>query len=933
MLQSNNLASFAVANSMAWVPLEMAVKGAAVLAVGAVCALLARGASAAVRHLIWTLSLSGAFVAPIAGALLPSWRIQMPSVEPPRWVSSAIARIPSYSVTESHTSTETHTVTESHSVTITRTDGDASAVASSWSADRGAGIVEVSSAEVPVAKAPAVEVPVIAVPDIAAPSVAEPPFVSQHESTASIGPFLIGLWLMGVIVVLVPTFVGMARVSALVRRARPMRGGRWALLAPSALREIDVRRRVQFLESDEPVMPMTSGLLRPVVLLPAGDFDSTIEQRLDVLRHELAHVRRYDCLTQLVAQLACAVNWFNPLAWLAARQMRIEREQACDDEVLRAGTKASEYADYLMRVARDTHMSAAVACGALAMARPSQLALRLRAVLEDGRRRERVSASLTSRAAIAAAGLVMVIGTATPVIADGRIVIEPPETMVIASAHAVPVVAAVPHDVPVPVEPANVAILAAPSLAGIAEAVAIPSVGELTAVEVAPTAIALMGAAECEREAARRGKSSHTNWTSNDEGSKRWRVRWSDGDCSFEVDARGEIRFNSDITDIESISRGGVFTLEQHIGDDDRRVSIRPRADGTLDRSYSINGDRREWDAAARRWFADALVMLERRTAFAVDQRVPVILQGGGVDAVLREISLMEGDYARRRYYTKLLSIRQLDATQVRRVVQQAGAEISSDYELAELLIAVSKLGAFDDQSHPEFVVAVKTIESDYERRRALNALLKRDRLAPETVEALLEAASTIRSDYELAELLIDVSKQYAVNDGTRPVYIKAVGSIESDYEQRRVLSTIVASGGLTAGVTRSLLESARSINSDYELAEFLIAISKKGVLDSSTSAAYFAAADQIRSDYEQRRALMPLIRRDLLTKELAKGILASALKLESDYECAELLVAFANAIAVDDELRPAFERAADTIQGEYEYGRAMSAIRRRVTR
>jgi hypothetical protein len=491
----------------------------------------------------------------------------------------------------------------------------------------------------------------------------------------------------------------------------------------------------------------------------------------------------------------------------------------------------------------------------------------------------------------------------------------------------------VPHDVPVPVEPANVAILAAPSLAGIAEAVAIPSAGELTAVEVAPTAIALMGAAECEREAARRGKSSHTNWTSNDEGSKRWRVRWSDGDCSFEVDARGEIRFNSDITDIESISRGGVFTLEQHIGDDDRRVSIRPRADGTLDRSYSINGDRREWDAAARRWFADALVMLERRTAFAVDQRVPVILQGGGVDAVLREISLMEGDYARRRYYTKLLSIRQLDATQVRRVVQQAGAEISSDYELAELLIAVSKLGAFDDQSHPEFVVAVKTIESDYERRRALNALLKRDRLAPETVEALLEAASTIRSDYELAELLIDVSKQYAINDGTRPVYIKAVGSIESDYEQRRVLSTIVASGGLTAGVTRSLLESARSINSDYELAEFLIAISKKGVLDSSTSAAYFAAADQIRSDYEQRRALMPLIRRDLLTKELAKGILASALKLESDYECAELLVAFANAIAVDDELRPAFERAADTIQGEYEYGRAMSAIRRRVTR
>ena len=71
----------------------------------------------------------------------------------------------------------------------------------------------------------------------------------------------------------------------------------------------------------------------------------------------------------------------------------------------------------------------------------------------------------------------------------------------------------------------------------------------------------------------------------------------------------------------------------------------------------------------------------------------------------------------------------------------------------------------------------------------------------------------------------------------------------------------------------------------------------------------------------------------DLLTKEIARGILTSAATIDSDYECAELLVAVANAITIDDDLRPTFERAADTIQGEYEYGRAMSAVRRRVTR
>ena len=225
---------------------------------------------------------------------------------------------------------------------------------------------------------------------------------------------------------------------------------------------------------------------------------------------------------------------------------------------------------------------------------------------------------------------------------------------------------------------------------------------------------------------------------------------------SYEIEARGEVKFNRDVTDIESISRGGSFTLEQHLGDDTKRLVVRPLDDGTLERSYSENGARREFDAAARSWLAEALVALDRQTAFAADQRVPALLERGGVDAVLKEITLVSTDYARRRYYTKLLSMRQLDRAQVKRVVEQAGADMTSDYELAELLVALSKLDAFGDDSHTAFVAAAKKIGSDYERRRALNALLQRDRLAPATVQALLDAASTIQSDYELAELLID---------------------------------------------------------------------------------------------------------------------------------------------------------------------------------
>ena len=58
------------------------------------------------------------------------------------------------------------------------------------------------------------------------------------------------------------------------------------------------------------------------------------------------------------------------------------------------------------------------------------------------------------------------------------------------------------------------------------------------------------------------------------------------------MEARGEVKFNRDVTDIESISSGGSFTLEQHIGDDTKRLVVRPGSGGTLERTYSENGAR-----------------------------------------------------------------------------------------------------------------------------------------------------------------------------------------------------------------------------------------------------------------------------------------------------------------------------------------------------
>jgi hypothetical protein len=105
--------------------------------------------------------------------------------------------------------------------------------------------------------------------------------------------------------------------------------------------------------------------------------------------HELMHVRRGDRRTLALAQLACAIYWFNPLIWYAAAALARERERACDDEVLRWGAKPSAYASLLLELARA--QSAWTPAAALSMARPSAIEGRLLQILGSSSRTPRQS--------------------------------------------------------------------------------------------------------------------------------------------------------------------------------------------------------------------------------------------------------------------------------------------------------------------------------------------------------------------------------------------------------------------------------------------------------------------------------------------------------------------------------------------------------------
>ena len=373
------------------------VKVSTVLAATALAAAALRRASAAARHLVWTLSLVSALAVPALGTVTPRW--EFPIVR----VSAPAAAIPP-------------------------SDAVAPPRPASWlppSAFAGA------SADRPSVGEGGSGERMRRSSDLAP--------AGGSQMTASTGRQLPGwptvlltVWAAGAAIVLGRMLLGLIAVQWLSRRTAVAADAPWLAQARSLAADLGLPR-VRFLRAAVQSMPMAWGIFRPSVLIPA-DADTWPAHRLRVvLLHELAHVKRRDCLTHLVAQTACAAYWFNPLAWMAARRLRTERERACDDLVLASGTRGSEYADQLLeiaRVMRAGRFPAVFAGASLAMAQRSQLEGRLMAILDPSVPRRALTRARAVAAAVVFALLIFPVAAIQPWTVDAAAVKSTPEDRV-----------------------------------------------------------------------------------------------------------------------------------------------------------------------------------------------------------------------------------------------------------------------------------------------------------------------------------------------------------------------------------------------------------------------------------------------------------------------------------------------------------------------
>lgn len=350
-------------------PLAILVKASLLLGVAAVThAVFGRRMSAAMRHQLWTLTAISLLLLPVFMLVLPGWtaiRVASPAPVGSQLIARSFAPDPGTTPAASMAPDAGNALDE-------KTDTRSSIPAITWPAALGT------------------------------------------------------LYLLGVVFLLARLARQILVLGRLSRRATEA-GTEWELLLAECAQRLGVPP-LRLIRSLDRTIPMAFGFLKPAIVIPAIGDAWPEDRRRAVLLHELAHVARHDCLTQLLAVVVCAIYWMHPGVWWMARRLRVERELACDDLVLAAGTGPRDYAAHLLEIAYALRPTLATALS-VSMASRRQLEGRMLAVLDGARNRAtptiriRLFAALlmTASLVLVATAHVMSASTAAGPVADTRL--------------------------------------------------------------------------------------------------------------------------------------------------------------------------------------------------------------------------------------------------------------------------------------------------------------------------------------------------------------------------------------------------------------------------------------------------------------------------------------------------------------------------------
>jgi beta-lactamase regulating signal transducer with metallopeptidase domain len=257
---------------------------------------------------------------------------------------------------------------------------------------------------------------------------------------AGMSPVSLLLVIWGAVVLAIASSLAFAALTVrrIVNRSQPLDSRDWLDPLFEVSDRLGLEEPPRVLRSEDAKMPFACGVLNPTIVLPAECDDWTLDRRRAVLLHELAHVKRHDLIGHTLGRVACAIYWFHPLVWTAAKNLRSESERACDDLALSCGARATDYAEHLLDIVTSVRGDATPSV-ALAMARRKEFEGRMLAILDPELRHSTPSRRQSMTLIGSLAMMAVVIGAAAPAPRAAQEMVE-----------ATPAVSVITPDAPLP---------------------------------------------------------------------------------------------------------------------------------------------------------------------------------------------------------------------------------------------------------------------------------------------------------------------------------------------------------------------------------------------------------------------------------------------------------------------------------------------------
>ncbi len=190
---------------------------------------------------------------------------------------------------------------------------------------------------------------------------------SEPALSMRASPYIVAFYVLGVLLMLLRLVLAVGGGERLRRSSFPVKEPEILDLLTTKATELGLRVAPAIAKCERVAAPIIVGVFKPTILLPVAILSELSPSQIEaILTHELAHIRRWDHVANLLQRIVESLLFFHPAVWYVSRCVSRERENCCDDTVLATGAEATGYAELLVRVAEMTQFQRLSSTAALA---------------------------------------------------------------------------------------------------------------------------------------------------------------------------------------------------------------------------------------------------------------------------------------------------------------------------------------------------------------------------------------------------------------------------------------------------------------------------------------------------------------------------------------------------------------------------------------